>query len=303
MMRILFSAFLKKTAHSIRTSSVVPARSPAPISGQPGQIAVVILLIMAVFLVLGLSLAARTTQEIQLSGQEQDSTRVFNAAETGVEKALSNNDYFTQAETSGPYQSSDVNAPSGIDANFTITAQSGLTTNISEGSSATVHLQDSGASSFTLKWAKNGEACNNRASIIIALYYENGGSQVQYVPIKPNCSGYDAGKAAGFSTTGVTEESPSNPYTQSYTVSFTSFGIPDASMRFARIKPLYASTDITVSGVGLTQAFDIRSEAAEEAAVGQATVEKSAIQVTRTKPAPPVVLEYALYSGGSLIKD
>lgn len=271
------------------------------ISGQPGQIAVVILLIMAVLLVLGLSLAARTTQEIQLSGQEQDSTRVFNAAETGVEVALSQSSNFTEAESAGSktltLDSGEL--PTGIEGTVTITEQSGLTTFVNEGASATVQLENSGASSITIDWSKRvtETTCAARAALVIALYYtEAGTDKVQYYPIKPNC-GYDANKAVGFSESGVTALG-SGDYNHRYVLNLASIPSP----KLARIKPLYAGTDLNVSGINTTQAFDIRSEAAETAD-GQPTVEKSAIQVTRTKPAPPTVLEYALYSGDSLIKN
>jgi hypothetical protein len=65
-----------------------------------------------------------------------------------------------------------------------------------------------------------------------------------------------------------------------------------------RIKALYADADVSVTGVP-AQAYNIRSEATDGS---DSNGEKSAIQVTRTKPAPPLVLDYAVYSGGSLEK-
>jgi Tfp pilus assembly protein PilX len=282
--------------------SSVSSQGHSAISGQPGQIAVVVLLVMAVLLVLGLSLAARTSQEIQLSGQEQDSTRVFNAAETGVEKALSDNQYFLDAESSGTGTSTVTlgtdELPDGINANVSITRQDGLTTYVNEGASATVQLEGSNAQNVVITWSKDSETCDSRASIIISLYYNDGTDKVRYYPLKPSCSGYNSNKAVGFSTVNVRDNVP-GAYNHDYTLALA--GIPNPKL--ARIKPLYAGTDISVTGVNLTQAFDIRSEAAETVGEGQSTVEKSAIQVTRTKPAPPTVLEYSLYSGGSLVKN
>jgi Tfp pilus assembly protein PilX len=291
------------TARLTILSTLFAARSSRAqsrgISGQPGQIAVVILLIMAVLLVLGLSLAARTTQEIQLSGQEQDSTRVFNAAETGVEKALSDTTYFSEAESTGS-KTIDFNTgdlPTGLTANVTITPQSGLTTYVNEGASATIQL--AGASpTLSINWSKRSTetTCNSRAALIVALYYTDAGvDKVQYTPVKPNC-GYDAARAVGFSETNVVTNGAGD-----YNHTFT-FAVSVPNPKLARIKPLYAGTDLNITGVSNAQAFDIRSEASEDP-TGQTTVEKSAIQVTRTKPAPPTVLEYAVYSGGSLIKN
>ena len=67
---------------TIRSES--PSGSQFSYKSQSGQIAVIVFLIMAILLVVGLSLATRTSQEIELAGQQEDTTRVFNAAETGV---------------------------------------------------------------------------------------------------------------------------------------------------------------------------------------------------------------------------
>lgn len=270
------------------------------IAGQPGQIAVVVLLMMAVLLVLGLSIASRTTQEIQLSDQEQDSTRVFNAAETGIEEALSNTTNFTQADTGTTVQGNISNLPSAdsITGNYTVTRQDGLQTKIVQGASATVFLDQFTGSSFNIDWAKEA-ACNSRASIIYSVHYNEGGvEKVQYEAFKPVCNPsdgtYDINKAQGFSTTGVTALN-SGEYKQRVSVNIAA--IP-GTKKMVRIKALYADADISISGVP-AQAYNIRSEASD---VSDTNGEKSAIQVTRTKPAPPMVLDYAVYSGGDLQK-
>ncbi len=53
-----------------------------------GQIALVVLLIMIVMLTLGLSVAKRGLFDVTLSQQEEESSRAFQAAETGVEEAM-----------------------------------------------------------------------------------------------------------------------------------------------------------------------------------------------------------------------
>ncbi len=289
-------SWLRPTHYKNRPTT---AQQSGGVYGHPGQIAVVILLIMAVLLVLGLSLASRTSQEIQLSGQQQDSTRVFNAAETGVEKALSDTTYFSDAESYGSktvtLDAADL--PTGLTGNITITPQSGLNTYVNEGASATIQLLNAGQPTLRINWSKRSTetSCNSRAALIIALYYNEGGEdKVQYTPIKPSC-GYDSTRAVGFSDASV-QSNTSGDYNHSY-----DFPVVVPNPKLVRIKPLYTGTDLNVSGISTAQAFDIRSEASEDP-TGQTTVEKSAIQVTRTKPAPPTVLEYALYSGDTLIK-
>jgi Tfp pilus assembly protein PilX len=253
---------------------------------------------MAVLLVLGLSIASRTTQEIQLSDQEQDSTRVFNAAETGIEEALSNTTNFTQADGGTTVNGiiSNLNDTT-ITGNYTVTRQDGLQTKIVQGASATIFLDQLGGTSFDVDWAKEA-ACNSRASLVYSIHYNEAGTEkVQYEAVKPNCNPvdgtYDINKAVGFSTTGVT--AISGDYKQRLRIDLA--GIP-GTKKMVRIKALYADADVSVTGVP-AQAYNIRSEATDGS---DSNGEKSAIQVTRTKPAPPLVLDYAVYSGGSLEK-
>lgn len=56
--------------------------------GQRGQIALVVLLVMIVMLTLGITVAQRGLFDVKLSEQEEESSRAFQAAETGVEEAL-----------------------------------------------------------------------------------------------------------------------------------------------------------------------------------------------------------------------
>ena len=56
---------------------------------QRGQVALVVLLIMIVMLTLGVSVVQRSLFDVQLSQKEEESNRAFQAAETGVEAALS----------------------------------------------------------------------------------------------------------------------------------------------------------------------------------------------------------------------
>lgn len=53
-----------------------------------GQALVIVLLIMAVVLTVGLSVVSQAISDIRLSQKEEDASRAFSAAETGLEKAL-----------------------------------------------------------------------------------------------------------------------------------------------------------------------------------------------------------------------
>lgn len=53
-----------------------------------GEMILIILLVMAVGLTIGLSVASRSVTDVKLSSQIEESSRAFSAAETGIEQAL-----------------------------------------------------------------------------------------------------------------------------------------------------------------------------------------------------------------------
>jgi len=58
------------------------------LKGQRGQVGLVVLLVTVVLLTVGVSVASRSVTELQLSRQEQESTRALNLAESGIENLL-----------------------------------------------------------------------------------------------------------------------------------------------------------------------------------------------------------------------
>ncbi len=249
---------------------------------QSGQVAIVIVLIMVVLLTIGLSLASRTTQEIFLSQQEAESARVFNAAESGIESALSQNfSALTGTET--------VTDPgiTNVSTTTTITPQTTLETQITEGS--TVHLDLSGnspGSNITINWSLQS-SCDNSASLIATTYYEDGGEikavHDAFGPV--GCTGDRV--TDGF----VTEPSGAGGYSYSHTVILPSTG----TLKFMRIKAVYNDAPIQVIGASGTQFYVIRSAADND--LGD---ESRTIEVKRGLSTAPSFMDYAVYSGGTL---
>ncbi|MFZ1721441.1 MAG: hypothetical protein WAU07_02965 [Microgenomates group bacterium] len=248
-------------------------------SSQSGQVAVVVLLIMVVLLTIGLSIATRTTQEVFLSQQQAESSRVFNAAETGVEDALSQDfEALTGSVTN-------VTTIDGVDVNYTISASDTLETRLTEGLSAMVDLNQSVSGNLTVRWARE-TPCNDKASLIFSIYYMTGGrNRVRHVAVGPN---------SGCRSDGFTNGNPINVdgYTMGYNLPVT------VNDRFVRIKAVYNDTHVSVSGNNLPdQFYNVRSEASNEQGDEQRT-----IQVTRTLSVAPSIMDYAVYSGASLLK-
>jgi Tfp pilus assembly protein PilX len=251
-------------------------------SSQSGQVAVVILLIMVVLLTVGLSLATRTTEELFLSQQQAESARVFNAAETGIEDALSQD--FNTTIDPRTFQ------VDGVDVSYTVTGQNTLQTRITEGMSAQVNLVGY-IGPVTVQWATE-EDCNDRASLIATIFYDSGGTtQSRHIAFGPptTCVNHNDNFLQGSNI--------STTYKQQYVISA---GDIPAGSAFMRIKPVYADTNIRVTG-GL--GFPTQTHLVHSTATYGSGNEERSIEVTRTLPAGPSFMDYALYSGGSITQN
>lgn len=266
-----------------------PAISRLVSNPQPsGQVGLIVLLVMVVILALGLSLATRTSQQAEFSIQQEDTTRVFNAAEAGVEAALSS---IFQGENAGDLDgiSEDQTALNltGSDANinYNITKSETLEMQLRQGTSTEIAVSPS--SNVVFQWATES-SCDDTASLLISIYRNNAGTvTARHYPVG-DCSG-----ASTREDNFIANNSGTAPYQYSYTVT------TGANDQFIRVKPVYNDTDIRVTGSNATSQFIINSQA-QNTLAGQET---RTFEVRRTLSTAPAFMEYALVSGSSIIKN
>ena len=255
---------------------------------QTGQVGLIVLLIMVVMLALGLSLATRTSQQAELSIQQEDTTRVFNAAEAGVEAALADifqselvNDIDNISESVASLDLSDSNT----DISYSIAKSNTLETHLKQGTSTELVLPAAGSISFY--WAIE-EECTDTASLILSVYSNDAG--------EITARHYAVGDCSGASTRGdnfIANDPGPAPYKYAYTL-FT-----NDTDQFVRVKPVYNNTDIKIVGSPSVSQFTIDSQA-QNTLAGQET---RTFEVKRTLSTAPAFMEYALVSGSSIIKD
>lgn len=246
---------------------------------QRGQVGVIVLLIMVGMLAMGLSLAVRTTQESFLSGKESDTARVFNAAEQGVETALSGN----LAEGDFEFDQGQVHV------DYTVRELDRLETRMFEG--IPIGISVVGATSgneLRLDWSKVDDCgAEDPASMMVGVYNNDGPStQVRYLALE-GCDRSDDFNAVSHINL--------NGYYRRYDLA-----LQDGDF-LVRVKPVYNDTWVKIEGVsGFTlpkQFYSIRSEASEDEGNETRVVEVNAAPLTA-----PSILDYALYSGNTLIK-
>ncbi|MBW7955922.1 hypothetical protein H3C66_04275 [Patescibacteria group bacterium] len=254
---------------------------------QSGQVGIIIILIMVVLLTFGLSIASRSTREVALSQQEEESNRVFNAAEAGVERALA-----TDLDFEGEEFDSEGTIIPGTDSSldYNIRKNRILETRLIEGTTAMVQMQDIDNALPTnvyIDWSRETDCGTGKgpASLIVSIYNTavSTGSAVRHYAYAACDRNDDI--AVG--------ENGSNGYFKRATIATT------PGDEFMRIKTVYNDTFLRVSASSTlpTQAYDIRSEATSNLGNEARTVE-----VKRTLSVAPSVMDFALFSGTSLTK-
>lgn len=243
-------------------------------SSKPGQIGIVVLLIMSVLLTVGVSLSANANRDLLLSQQGEESNRVFNAAEGGIEQALN-------SLTSGTF--SGVND---VSVSYQVADSTSIDTRLFEGVSVEVDV--TGASgNLTVQWSHEQDCVTQTpASLLVTVYSDVSGQLLARHLTAAACARGD-----GFDESSVSIIN-SDDYRRQLLIALG----PDD--RFIRIKPVYNDTHLRISGVNLpTQGYQITSQA-----VSDIGTETRVVQVNRSLPTAPSFMDYALVSGTTLIK-
>lgn len=250
---------------------------------QTGQVGVIVLLTMVGMLTIGLSLAARTTQESFLSGKEAETARVFNAAEQGVEQALSSN-----LEFDGDSYEGDIDSISGIEVDYTVEKIDKLQTRLFEAIPVGVTVDGFTAGDrLRIDWSELDDCgTESPASLIVSVFNEDAGSTTARNLALGACDRSD-----GFELASTINEAG---YRRRYDVPL------ETGDFLVRVKPVYNDAEVNIYSNDFDlpiQSYLIRSEAA-----GTETDETRIVEVNSTLLTAPSILNYALFSGGTLAK-
>jgi len=249
----------------------------------PGQIGLIVLLTMTVLMTVGLSVATRSSQDLINTQRGEESNRVFNAAEAGIEAALSADYAFEGDSTSG-----DISGFTDITGDYTIAKQNTFETRLFEGVS--VELDVTGVvdgQGLTIDWSREDNCgTDNPASLVATIFFDDAGTtRARYMAI----GACDRGDNFTLATTGNYGN-----YRRTYALPL------QTDDEFVRIRAVYNDTHIKISGNGWTtptQLYQIRAEAQNDS-----SNENRAVSVGRTLPTAPSVFDFALYSGTTIVK-
>ncbi len=289
-----------------------------------GQIILIILLVMAVGVTVGLSVANRAVTDVKISTQIEESNRAFSAAEAGIESILNQN----LASVSGATLEGSLGPNDEASYRVEVTSVGNDSDIFSfpdfilDGDHQTVWLVNQGADGpvvdtriynsdvITVCW-KGTEGVPDIPAIEISAFMNDSGEfKVAREYFDPD-SGRIVSEGSGFATVsdqsgGYCDNSLGTTYTYRVNVNFITLDpevtiVGDYVPVAIRVRPIYANSYIAVqrdpAAVFPEQGKNIVSTGTTDTGVTRKW------NVEQYYSAPQDIFEYAVWSGGSLTKQ
>jgi len=262
---------------------------------QLGQALLIIVLIMFVGLTVSLTLISRTTTDIKLSRELEESSRALSAAEAGIEEALRD---ITIARA-GPTP-----IPIGT-ATFTVEsapASGGIGVfslgKIEKENVGTVWLANynSGPGTFTQAYTANTiSLCWKEAD---TLYPD-----IEAIILYQDGSVYKAARAF-FDHSSLVGSGCGGPYSYTTDIDFNSLlsGLSGKTLLALRLKSINADAFVAVDPPEGVTGNSLPSQGTEIISTGKAGETIRKVRVIKSYPSWPEIFDYVLFSGGGLNK-
>lgn len=257
-------------------------------SNQSGQVGVIVLLISAVILVVGLSIANRTVKESQSNLAQEDNARVFSTAESGIQQALGNIFQF-ESDQNGTLPAEFSFADNNLNQ-VSIVAENTFEGYVAEKNTLEIKINNSQTGNVILHWSKS-TCAQGAANLLIGHYFLNAGSYDVNYYLVGDCPTYsDQNLISSIAST-------ISPYQFKYVINVNSSNNQSA---FLRIFPLGQGTDVNLkAATGLLSNSQYTILSLAQMPDGSSA---KAIEVKRSIPSAPAFMDFALVSGGNLNK-
>lgn len=267
-------------------------------TAQSGQIGLVVLLVMVVVSTIGLSVASRTTQEVTVSRQVQEASRSFAAAESAIERILSEESgrFFDFEGDVAQYSSQDetLQVQSDAEIEVEVEKQFELEGQVEEGTAIEILVDGAQTDNqLSLEWSDTRNCDDNPASLVISITNETAGTtNTRYLAVAP-CDHSDNFEV--FDPNALEHQGEDKALRYVITL--------NDGDQIVRVTPVYADTSILAAGIGdwlsVPQQYRILSVGKNITEGGQET---KAVEVERSQPITPYIFDYALISGSTIIK-
>lgn len=229
-----------------------------------------VLLIMATMMTIGVGAVARSTNDLRITRQEVEASIALNAAEAGIEQALS--------------QISSGTIPSGMQTisvgnqsvSYTIEELSSIDAVVAENEVIDVFLGAGGnAGTLTINWESvDGTTC---PGLVVKIYSQSPGAQVSTYGYK-RCA---------------TADDVSGTFTEVASPGVLTVNVA-ANDRFVRLRPVFSAADIEVSSNNFP--LPVQSYRVVSTGTNPEGGETKVIELTRTRPRLPALFDYSFWS-------
>jgi hypothetical protein len=264
-----------------------------------GQILLITLLVLSIATTIALSLVARSTTDLNISNQVEESSRAFSAAEAGIEQALKLQSVPNAVTLSGGVSYSvtkaDIGGAIGALAFPKVTDVGGVET------VWFVNHDDTGLPIFSARAYTNDgiDVCfnaNGSPAVEVTIYYQKNGGSIETARSVYDADAVRAGTnnftAVPANSGGCGDGTNTN---LKQTIAFSSLGITANSdtLLLMRLRPLYANTQLAVSA---PQILPLQGNKYDSCGKTGAGVSRC-ISVLQNYRTPSGVFDYAIYSG------
>jgi Tfp pilus assembly protein PilX len=270
---------------------------------QSGQTALIALLVLTIATTVGLSLIARSTTDVSVTRNIEESTRAFSAAEAGIEEALK----------SGVAGAGTIDPALGVSYSVTIASVSGTATNpfvfpqktLSENTETVwlVNHSDAGtiienptytADTIDVCWSSESIT----PAIVVSVLYKTSGGAYQVAKAAYDPDGRANNFSAPTASTGGCGASTNTTYRSRITFSDLSINPVSDTIIALRIRPVYSGTLIAIAPA---QALPTQGNRIESVGTAGSDVNRKII-VYQQYRAPDSIFDYAVYSENNFLQ-
>lgn len=258
-----------------------------------GQTVLIIVLVMTIALTVGLSLINRTTTDIRVTSQFEDSARAFSAAEAGIEQSLA-----TFQNAQGQYDNGLTYASTVSDLGTAITPYQLPLTTTRVGQVGTIFLVGH-TTTGSLDWGNRylgdrvylcwKQAVDSNPIPAIEVIYNARSAPNQYISVRTAFDSLSRGN--GFNSPGPSPASCNG-------LVGTQIDVDSNSTAMLRVRPYYSDAIVYVYGNGNPLPSQGNLVTSTGSIPGGATRK---ITVVRQFKTPPPLFDYVLYSEGDII--
>ena len=288
------------------------------IKAKRGQAVIIVLLVLVVVLTIGLSVATNTVRDIKLSQQTELSNRAFNAAEAGIEAALS-----------GQLAGGTVTVGTGADAasyNVSITTQGGVSGEafvfnkpiakddtqqiwfVGHNADNSLNLSDPlnfNDKDLILYWGNPGQASNNSttpALEISVIYQEGGVFKMAKGVYDPNSGRLSNNNFLSVSDISGNYLAPYNfQFKKQVDLSQAPFSIPTSgtTLYAVRLRVLYNDVSQLLGAQPADAANTFPVQGRLISSMGTASNVNRKVEVFESYPVLPPIFDYVIFNGSN----